>query len=167
MPIISYIGLGSNVGDRKAHIEQARDLLAASAGKMTAFSSRYETEPVGYGEQAGFLNAVVEIETALSPEELLSVCHSIEDRMGRERTVHWGPRTIDCDVLLYGTAVVNTPSLIIPHPRMAFRKFVLVPLAEIAPGALHPQLVRTAAELLKDLKDGHAVVRYEADGSNG
>ncbi len=158
MKVTAYIGLGSNIGDREASIRRAVELLA-EAGRVTAVSSLYVTEPVGYREQEDFVNAVAEIETTLSPDALLAVCRSIEARLGRMRTVRWGPRTVDCDILLYGDAVVNTPSLVVPHPRMAVRRFVLAPLVEIAPAVRHPLLDRTAEELLGDLKDGHSVVR--------
>jgi 2-amino-4-hydroxy-6-hydroxymethyldihydropteridine diphosphokinase len=159
MPIIAYVSLGSNMGDREENIDQAIALLA-EAGRVTAISSLYATEPVGYKEQEDFLNAVAAVETALSAPDLLARCLSIEDRLGRSRSMRWGPRTIDLDILLYGDAILNTPTLQIPHPRMAERKFVLEPLAEIAPAAVHPVLLRTAAELLRELKDRHAVTRY-------
>jgi len=164
MPVIAYIALGSNVGDREGNVRRAAALLAG-AGKVTGLSSLYATEPVGNREQPGFINAVAAVETSLAPGELLAVCRSIEERLGRERTVRWGPRTIDLDILLYGARTVSTDELTIPHPRMAGRRFVLEPLAELAPGAVHPILRRTAVELLRDLKDPHAVVRLGAAGT--
>lgn len=157
MPTIAYIGLGSNIGNKIEACLKAIELLA-SAGRVTRASSLYCTEPVGYAEQEDFVNAVVEIETALSATELLKACQSIEDRLGRRRTVRWGPRTMDLDILLYGDAVLETPELSIPHPLMASRRFVLVPLCEIAPHALHPRLKKKATELLGELKDTHRVV---------
>jgi 2-amino-4-hydroxy-6-hydroxymethyldihydropteridine diphosphokinase len=165
MPVIAYIGLGSNRGDREQNVRRAVDLLGASV-PVTAVSSLYCTEPVGRGDQEEFINAAVQIETALSAGELLFLCRSIEDRMGRSRAERWGPRTIDLDILLYGDAVLDLPDLVVPHPRMALRRFVLEPLAEIAPQAMHPRLRRTAEQLLRDLRDPHRVMRCGTDSAN-
>ena len=160
--VIAYIGIGSNIGDRKANCRKAIELLS-EAGSVTAVSSLYRTEPVGFKEQEDFINAVAMVETARTPEELLAVCRSIEDRLGRTRGLRWGPRTADLDILLYGDRVVNLKDLQIPHPQMALRKFVLAPLAEIAPGALHPVLQKTASELLRDLKTTHSVIKCKTE----
>ncbi len=158
MPITAYIALGSNMGDKMATCRRALDLLSR-AGRVTKVSSFYCTEPVGYPNQEDFINAVAELETSLSPQALLAACHVIEDTLGRSRLLPWGPRTIDLDILLYGDRAVNDSELTIPHPLMAERRFVLVPLCEIAPQATHPVVRKTVADLLKELTDSHRVVR--------
>ena len=164
MPVTAYIGLGSNIGDREQNVLRAVELLRGPV-RVIAVSSRYCTEPIGPADQEDFINAVVQVETERSALDLLSLCRSIEDRMGRQRTVRWGPRTIDLDILLYGDAMLDHPDLTIPHPRMAERKFVLVPLTEIAPHAVHPLLRREVGQLLHDLKDGSRVVRCRPESA--
>lgn len=158
VPTIAYIGIGSNIGDRKGNCLQAVEFLA-EAGRVIAVSSLYYTEPVGYGEQEDFINAVAALETDCSPTELLASCQAIEDRLGRRRSVRWGPRTADLDILLYGDLVMSRPELVIPHSSMATRKFVLAPLAEIAPEAMHPVLRKTAEQLLRELPHSHTVMK--------
>lgn len=130
----AFLGLGGNLGDRAATLAAAIDDLRAAAGvRVARISSLYETPPWGPVPQGPYLNACVAIETTLAARALLDLCLAIEKRHGRERLVRWGPRTLDIDLLLYGAAQIDEPGLIVPHPRMAGRAFVLVPLAEIAP----------------------------------
>jgi 2-amino-4-hydroxy-6-hydroxymethyldihydropteridine diphosphokinase len=130
----AYLALGSNVGDRQAHLQLAVDALARTRGVLVAAVSRvYETAPVGGPPQDPFLNAVVAIDSELEPHELLAVAHEIEARAARVRTVRWGPRTLDVDVLLVGDIEVDDADLTIPHPRMWERDFVLAPLRDVAP----------------------------------
>ncbi|HAW60023.1 MAG TPA: 2-amino-4-hydroxy-6-hydroxymethyldihydropteridine diphosphokinase [Actinobacteria bacterium] len=129
-----YLSLGSNIGDRKAYLRAAIKILEAHGGiDLIKISSVYETEPEGYVNQRKFYNIVTEIEANLSPAELLGVCHFIEDILGRKRQVKWGPRVIDVDILLYGEEEVREPGIIIPHPEVLKRAFILVPLLEISP----------------------------------
>jgi 2-amino-4-hydroxy-6-hydroxymethyldihydropteridine diphosphokinase len=134
----AYLALGSNIGDREQNLKDALAKLAAPDLRVARLSSVYETEPVGFTAQRWFLNLVVEIETDLFPLQLLSRIAKIEQALGRVRTVKNGPRTLDIDILLYGRAVVRGARLEIPHPRMAERRFVLAPLAELAPELRHP-----------------------------
>jgi GTP cyclohydrolase-4 len=132
-----YLGLGANMGDRQANLEQAVALLGQRFD-VEKVSSVYETEPVGYKDQPMFLNAVCRVKTDIGPLQLLSLVKGIEASMGRVPSFTDGPRPIDIDIILYGDLVMVDPELTIPHPRMAQRAFVLVPLAEIAPGIVHP-----------------------------
>jgi 2-amino-4-hydroxy-6-hydroxymethyldihydropteridine diphosphokinase len=135
----AYLGLGSNLGDRLAHLQRAVDLLGAEDGVRVLRSSRvYETAPVGGPPQPDYLNAVIQIETDLSPRELLRTCMGVEIELGRIRDERWGPRTIDVDVLTYGGERIDEPDLVVPHPRMHERGFVLVPLAELDADPLLP-----------------------------
>jgi 2-amino-4-hydroxy-6-hydroxymethyldihydropteridine diphosphokinase len=162
-PVV-FLGLGSNLGDREAAIADALARLAARGVALRARSSSWLTEPVGGPPQGWFVNAAVAVETALSPEELLAACLEVERDMGRVRTVKDGPRTIDVDVLLYGERCVDRPGLTVPHPRLAERRFVLAPLAEIAPGQRHPVLGLTVAELLARCPDTATVRRVTDAG---
>jgi 2-amino-4-hydroxy-6-hydroxymethyldihydropteridine diphosphokinase len=156
-----FLGLGSNVGDREANLLAARRGLEARGFRIAALSSLYLTEPVDAPPQESFLNAVAGGETSLSPEALLQACLDTERALGRVRDVPRGPRTIDLDLLLYGNEVRSGPGLVLPHPRMHERRFVLVPLAEIAPGARHPVLGLTAADMLRRCPDRSQVVLHE------
>ncbi|MCD1261859.1 2-amino-4-hydroxy-6-hydroxymethyldihydropteridine diphosphokinase [Paenibacillus athensensis] len=130
--VTAYVALGSNIGDREAYLRQAIDALSRRDGiEVAALSAMYETEPVGYVDQAAFLNMVIELSTSLPPEQLLLAMQGIESSLGRTRDVHWGPRTVDLDLLLYGDIQLTAPDLIIPHPRMQERAFVLIPLADV------------------------------------
>lgn len=144
------LGLGSNVGDRHAHLEAALRALRAEVD-VVAVSRFVETEPVGGPPQGAFLNAAAVVDTALRPRELLELARRLEDAAGRQRGVRWGPRTLDVDLLLYGDEVVDESDLVIPHPRLHERGFVLDTLAEIAPAWVHPRLNRTVGELRENL----------------
>jgi 2-amino-4-hydroxy-6-hydroxymethyldihydropteridine diphosphokinase len=153
----AYLSLGSNVGDRPANLHRAIAALTERGIRVVKQSSIYETEPVGFREQDWFLNCALEIETLLSPQELLEALLEIEQGMGRHRTRPMGPRIIDIDILLYGNETIQSDELTIPHPRMAERKFVLIPLSEIASGAVHPPTAKTASQLLETTSDCSAV----------
>lgn len=143
-----YLSLGANLGDRQQALQAAIDRLSSRDIQVTCISSLYETAPVDYLQQPDFLNCVVEADTALLPMRLLLRVQNIEREMGRKRNIMKGPRNIDIDILLHGRSVVNTSQLQIPHPRMEERRFVLEPLAEIAPELRHPIHGRTAREML-------------------
>jgi len=133
-PVIAYVGLGSNMGDKRANLSRALDLLAIAPGiELLRTAPCYATAPVGYTQQDWFLNTVTELETQLPPLELLRLLLGLEEEMGRVRLVTWGPRIIDLDLLLYGQTTLESPELTLPHPRMHQRAFVLVPLADLAP----------------------------------
>ena len=148
-----YLSLGSNIGNRAKNLHAAIAALAGAGVRVTKVSSFYETEPVDLREQPWFLNCVVEAQTNLPPLELLQALRAIEARMGSKKLVAKGPRLIDMDILLYGNETIDTPELQVPHPRMHLRRFVLAPLAEIAPRARHPVSGLTAAEMLARAAD--------------
>ena len=157
-----YLSLGSNLGDRAANLARAVDLLARGSLEVLRRSSLYATEPVGFTAQPWFLNCVVEARTELMPRQLLRVVQQVERSLGRRRAVEGGPRTIDVDILLYGSSVICAADLELPHPRMSERRFVLVPLRELAPGLRHPQLRSTVSELLASTEDTSQVRRWHS-----
>ncbi len=151
---VAYLGIGSNLGDKEGYLDFAVEQLSKDDYiKVTAVSSYIETEPVSDVEQDDYLNGCIEIETLYLPEELLKVTQDIENSAGRKRIVHWGPRTLDIDILLYDSETITKEKLLVPHPYMAERSFVLEPLVEIAPYAWHPVLKKTAKKLLEDLNE--------------
>jgi 2-amino-4-hydroxy-6-hydroxymethyldihydropteridine diphosphokinase len=156
-----YLSLGSNFGDREANLRNAIDKLKP-IGNPVAVSSFYETEPVGVTSQPWFLNCAVKLETEKMPRQLIAAILSLEQEMGRQRKQTKAPRTIDIDILLFGSSVIEIPSLTVPHARMHERRFVLEPLAEIAPDARHPVFKRTIRELRDALPPGQTVRRIAA-----
>jgi 2-amino-4-hydroxy-6-hydroxymethyldihydropteridine diphosphokinase len=152
-----YLSLGSNLGDRAANLARAIEALPEVGVRVLRRSSLYETEPVDFLAQPWFLNCVVEAETSLPPGPLLHALQGIERQLGSKKLIVRGPRIIDLDVLFYGTGVVRTAEMEIPHPRMVKRRFVLVPLAELAPALQHPVLHATIAELLTTTRDTSVV----------
>ncbi|MVN78368.1 2-amino-4-hydroxy-6-hydroxymethyldihydropteridine diphosphokinase [Hymenobacter sp. HMF4947] len=150
---VAYLLLGSNLGDRAGYLAEARQNLAATAGRVVAASGIYETAAWGVEDQPAFLNQVLALETSLPPLALLAACLATEQRQGRERLVRWGSRTLDVDILLYGAEILALPTLTVPHPALPARRFALVPLAEIAPQLVHPQLHQTVAALLAACPD--------------
>ena len=155
----AYLGLGSNVGDRENNLRRALEALAAPDLRIARLSPIYETEPVEFTEQAWFLNQVIELETELFPMQLLTRLTRVERSLGRVRTIPKGPRIIDIDILFFSRAVVRTAKLEIPHPAIAARRFVLAPLADLAPGLRHPVTRRTVREML-DAAPAAKVVPY-------
>ena len=148
----AYIALGSNMGDKKAYLDQAVAMLKEDPDCKVIQVSRYlTTKPYGGVEQDDFLNGALELHTLLSPEELLDLLHEIEQKAHRERLVHWGPRTLDLDILLYDDLVLDTPDLHIPHAEMHLRDFVLIPMAEIAPWKRHPLTGLTVEQMRNNL----------------
>lgn len=158
--IVAYLLLGSNLGDQAAHLQQARQTLAATAGDIVAASACYETAAWGVEDQPAFLNQVLAIRTALDAPALLAACLATEQQAGRERHQRWAARTLDVDILLYGDAIINMPTLTVPHPALPGRRFALTPLAEVAPQLVHPQLRQTISALLAACPDPLAVVKW-------
>lgn len=161
--IVAYIALGSNIEPRFSYLKQAiEELDEVESINVLSKSDIYETVPVGYTEQANFLNMVIEVETDLRPLNLLEICQFVEQKLGRNREVRWGPRTIDLDILLYNNENMKTEKLIIPHPRMHERAFVLVPLQDVNP-SIHIQHVnKSVSRSLDDLptEEKRGVVKW-------
>jgi 2-amino-4-hydroxy-6-hydroxymethyldihydropteridine diphosphokinase len=159
-----FLGLGSNLGDSAENLAAAAERLERKGVRIVRKSSIFRTEPVGMKDQPWFLNQAVEAETALSPSGLFKAVKAIERAMGRKPGPRNGPRPIDIDILLSGDIVLKTPDLVIPHVRLAERRFVLVPLAEIAPAAIHPLAKKTMKALLRDCPDRSKVLRVRLSG---
>ncbi len=162
----AYVSAGSNLGDRLEYIKKSLYLLQVQEGiQINRLSSFYETAPVGYLDQGKFINAVFFLETVYPPHQLLKVLQEVEFRLERERTIRWGPRTVDLDMLFYKDLVLDDAELILPHPRLTERAFVLVPLVEIAPLLRHPLTGKSASQHLDELDQGdkEGVVRLELE----
>jgi len=158
-----YLSLGANLGDRERRLEEANRRLAEAELDILASSSIYETEPVDYRDQPWFLNQVLRVSTKLAPQALLRQCLKIESEMGRQRLIAKGPRIIDIDILLYENLIIETQgesALIIPHPRLHLRRFVLEPLCELVPDGVHPGLGKSFRQLLEELTDNAQVQKY-------
>jgi 2-amino-4-hydroxy-6-hydroxymethyldihydropteridine diphosphokinase len=156
---VYFLGLGSNLGDRRKNLDGARQRLREAGVEIVRASSVYRTEPVGVRSQPWFFNQVLEVRTDRTPHELLVLSQTIETRMGRVSSGDREPRPIDVDILLEGATVIETPELTVPHPRLARRNFVLVPLCEIAPEIVHPVLGKTPREMLEACPDRAAVLK--------
>lgn len=154
---VAYLSLGSNMGNKEDTLKQAVDLTSKIAGvKLLKKSGLYQTDPVGYVDQDLFLNAVIKVETTLTALELLRKLQDVENALGRKRTIRWGPRTMDIDILLYNEEIYQEPDLIIPHPQMHNRHFVLVPLCEIEENIAIPGM-GFVGDVLKDLEDAEGI----------
>ena len=149
----TYLSLGSNIGDRQALMTQALAMLEGAAGRVVKQSAFYATKAWGITDQPDFLNICAAIETDLSPQELLTTILQTERNLGRQRKIKWGERTIDIDILFYDDAIINEQDLIVPHPYIQDRRFILVPMVEIAPDLVHSLLHKTIDQLLKDCTD--------------
>ncbi len=165
MPERAYIGIGSNLGDRSAYLHSGLATLSALVGvEPDALSSIYETAPEDYLDQPSFLNAVFSLQTELKPEQLLHAMHQVEDSHGRLRTIHWGSRSLDLDLLLCGGCRIDSPELILPHPRLTTRSFVLVPLCETAPELCHPCTGKSFKSYCDELESTQQVRKVGAFG---
>jgi 2-amino-4-hydroxy-6-hydroxymethyldihydropteridine diphosphokinase len=164
--LLAYIGIGSNIGDKLKNCVRAVEGLASGAEiRLVRCSPFYRTEPVGRKDQDWFVNGVILVETFLDPRELLACLLSLEEKMGRIRGERWGPRIIDLDILFYGQEVLEEEGLHIPHPRLHERKFVLVPLNDIAPGLKHPTLEKTISQILSEWEGGERVYPLQEENT--
>ena len=164
IPVISYLGIGSNLGDPVQNCRDAlRDISSLKNVRLLRRSSLYRTQPVGTVSQGWFVNGVLEVRTTFTAVQLFKATQWVEKALGRVRTEKWGPRTIDVDVLLHGQEMIDTAGLVIPHPQMHKRRFVLVPMNEVAPYVIHPLYGISMRGLLDRLDDDHAVERMEAE----
>lgn len=157
----AYLLLGSNEGDRLGLMQDGMEQISKTCGKIVGQSRMYETAAWGLEEQPDFLNMAIIIDTPLQPIELLKAIHDIEQNLGRQRTLKWGQRTLDIDILFFGQHIINIPELTIPHPSVQLRRFALVPLNEIASGFVHPVLNKTISGLLADCPDPLPVTEYK------
>jgi len=155
-----YLLTGGNVGNRQQYLQQSANLIDARCGKIISRSSIYETAPWGKTDQAAFLNQALEVSTKLTAEKLLDELLAIEQAAGRKRAEKYGPRTIDIDMLFFNDDVLSTPVLTVPHPQLAFRRFVLEPMNELAPLYMHPVLKKTIAQLLDECPDKLPVKKF-------
>jgi 2-amino-4-hydroxy-6-hydroxymethyldihydropteridine diphosphokinase len=161
MQVITVLSLGSNVGDRLNYLNLSKTAIYNLIGPIQLSSNIYETEPWGVDNQDSYLNQVVTVQTNLSPYEMLDNIHQIEKDLGRIRQIHYGPRTIDIDILYYAERNIDNEKLKIPHPHIQKRRFILVPLSEILPQMHHPLLKKTNQNLLHDVKDDGKVTKWQ------
>ena len=161
MQVITVLSLGSNVGDRLNYLTLSKTAIQNYIGSIQFSSNIYETEPWGIDNQDSYLNQVVTVQTDRTPNDLLDNIHLIERELGRIRRVHYGPRTIDIDILYYGERIIDIENLKIPHPHIQKRRFILVPLSEILPQMQHPLLKKTNQELLDMVKDEGKVTKWQ------
>ncbi|MGE7782018.1 2-amino-4-hydroxy-6-hydroxymethyldihydropteridine diphosphokinase [Peribacillus sp. NPDC097264] len=168
MKNISYLSIGSNMGESFDTFQRAFQLLSEDPHiKLVSCSSLYETDPVGYTDQDCFLNAVIKVETDLTPEDLLRACMQVERKLGRKRNVRWGPRTLDLDILLYNHENVETEILSIPHPRMHERAFVIIPLMELESDIILPKMNTSLSDLLEKIPDKEGVRLWKLKNGEG